>query len=351
MSEAGARSIAVVVPVHNEAAVLGDFHARLAAVLDGLAETISVLYVNDGSTDASARVLAELAREDPRVGTLALSRNFGKEAAITAGLDHAPGDAVIILDADLQDPPELIPELVARWRDGFDVVYGQRADRQSDSWLKRTTAELFYRLMQRTGRVRIPSQAGDYRLLSRRAVDAVVSLREHHRFMKGLYAWVGFPQAAVPYTREPRAGGESKWTYWRLWNLALEGITSFTAAPLKIASYLGLATAGGAFAYGLVIIARTLVMGRDVPGYASMMVVVLFLGGIQLMALGAIGEYLGRTFNEVKRRPLYFVDTYDPGRGARHRSRAPLAAVEGTGKSGALPAGPGRPDRQESLSG
>ncbi len=329
MSEAGVRRIAVVVPVHNEASVLHAFHARLGPVLDGLEETVSVLYVNDGSTDDSAGIIARLARDDPRVGLLALSRNFGKEAAITAGLDHAAGDAVIILDADLQDPPELIPELVDRWRAGFDVVYGQRTDRRSDSWLKRTTAELFYRLMQRTGRVRIPAQAGDYRLLSRRAVDAIVSLREHHRFMKGLYAWVGYPQAAVPYTREARAGGESKWTYWRLWNLALEGITSFTAAPLKIASYIGLATAGGAFFYGLVIIARTLIMGRDVPGYASIMVAVLFLGGIQLMALGAIGEYLGRTFNEVKRRPLYFVDTFDPGQGARSRSRAPLSAVAG----------------------
>mgnify|MGYP001828618361 CR=1 FL=1 len=332
MSRTDASSIAVVVPVHNEAAVLGDFHARLAAVLDGLEETASVLYVNDGSTDASADVIAGLSRGDPRVGSLALSRNFGKEAAITAGLDHAPGEAVIILDADLQDPPELIPELVARWRSGFDVVYGQRTDRRADSWLKRTTAEPFYRLMQRTGRVRIPSQAGDYRLLSRRAVDAIVSLREHHRFMKGLYAWVGYPQAAVPYTRESRAGGESKWTYWRLWNLALEGITSFTAAPLKIASYLGLVTAGGVFVYGLVIIARTLLMGRDVPGYASIMVVVLFPGGIQLMALGAIGEYLGRTFNEVKRRPLYFVDTYDPGSQARGDA-APLPIINPPGST------------------
>ncbi len=327
MSETGVRRIAIVVPVHDEASVLDAFHARLGPVLDGLEETASVLYVDDGSTDDSAGIIAGLAREDPRVGLLALSRNFGKEAAITAGLDHAAGDAVIILDADLQDPPELIPQLVDRWRAGFDVVYGQRTDRRADSWVKRTTAELFYRLMQRTGRVRIPSQAGDYRLLSRRAVDAIVSLREHHRFMKGLYAWVGYPQTAVPYTREARAGGESKWTYWRLWNLALEGITSFTAAPLKIASYIGLATAGGAFVYGLVIIARTLIMGRDVPGYASIMVAVLFLGGIQLMALGTIGEYLGRTFNEVKGRPLYFVDTFDPGRGARSRSRAPMTAV------------------------
>jgi glycosyltransferase involved in cell wall biosynthesis len=349
MTDADARNLAIVVPVHNEAAVLGAFHARLAAVLDGLDATATVLYVDDGSTDTSAEVIDRLSRDDPRVGLLALSRNFGKEAAITAGLDHATGDAVIVLDADLQDPPELIPELVARWRAGFDVVYGQRTDRRADTWLKRTTADLFYRLMQRTGRVRIPSQAGDYRLLSRRAVDAIVSLREHHRFMKGLYAWVGYPQAAVPYTREARAGGESKWTYWGLWNLALEGITSFTAAPLKIASYIGLATAGGAFVYGLVIIARTLIMGRDVPGYASIMVVVLFLGGIQLMALGAIGEYLGRTFNEVKRRPLYFVDTFDPGRGARQRSRAPLAAVEGAGQARGKP-GPDRTGRRERAS-
>ena len=327
MDKIGAESIAVVVPVHDESAVLEAFHRRLAAVLDGLELNASILFVDDGSTDGSQAVLTEIRDTDPRAGTLELSRNFGKEAAITAGLDHVKADAVVIMDADLQDPPELIPELVQRWRDGFDVVYAQRTDRQADSWAKRTTARWFYRLMQRTGRVRIPPQAGDYRLLSRRAVDALVSLREQHRFMKGLYTWVGYPQTAVPYTREPRAGGESKWTYWRLWNFAVEGITSFTAAPLKLASYVGLATAAGSFMYGLVIIARTLILGRDVPGYASLMVVILFLGGIQLIALGVIGEYLGRTFNEVKRRPLYFVDRFEPGRAARYDGHGSLAAV------------------------
>ncbi len=327
MAEAGSESIAIVVPVYDEAAVLQAFHSRLVAVLDTLDVSASILFVDDGSTDGSRSVLAAIRDDDPRAGALELSRNFGKEAAITAGLDHARADAVIVMDADLQDPPELIPELLQRWRDGFDVVYAQRTDRRADSWAKRTTAGWFYRLMQRTGRVRIPPQAGDYRLLSRRAVEALVSLREQHRFMKGLYTWVGYPQTAVPYARDPRAAGETKWSYWQLWNLALEGITSFTAAPLKLASYIGLATAVGSFVYGLVIIARTLIVGRDVPGYASLMVVILFLGGIQLIALGVIGEYLGRTFNEVKRRPLYFVDRFDPGRAARDEDRRPLAAV------------------------
>ena len=313
------RLITVVIPVFNEQQVLAEFHRRLAAVLAGLKSAdydAEILYVNDGSNDATLDLLQDLHQTDDRVAVLDLSRNFGKEIALTAGLDHARGDAVVVIDADLQDPPELIPQLLARWRDGFDVVYAQRQERRGETRFKKLTAALFYRLMQRLGPVHIPPDTGDYRLLSRRAVAALRQLREQHRFMKGLFTWIGYPQTAVTYRREPRHAGVSKWNYWRLWNLALEGITSFTVAPLKAATYLGLSTALGAFVYGLVIIGKTLHYGVDLPGYASLMVVILFLGGVQLVAIGIIGEYLGRMFNETKQRPLYFLNDSLPA--ARH---------------------------------
>jgi glycosyltransferase involved in cell wall biosynthesis len=307
-------SISVVVPLYNEAEVLAAFHARLAAVLDTLGLEAEVLYVNDGSTDGSLALLRELRRDDFRVAIVDLSRNFGKELALTAGIDHAGGDAVVLIDCDLQDPPELIPDLVRGWQDGYDVVYAQRTSREGDSLLKRATATAFYKLIRHTTRVDLPQQAGDFRLLSRRAADAIRSLREQHRYMKGLYAWVGFPQLAVPYRREPRHAGRTKWSYARLWNLAMEGFTSFTIAPLKLASYVGVAVALFAFVYGLRVIYKTLVYGDPVQGYPSMMVVILFLGGVELICLGMIGEYLGRMFNESKRRPLYFVNGYAPAR-------------------------------------
>jgi glycosyltransferase involved in cell wall biosynthesis len=219
----------------------------------------------------------------------------------------------VVIDADLQDPPEVIAELVAAWREGFDVVYAQRAARHGEGWLKRATAAGFYRVMQRVGgRVELPKDTGDFRLMSRRAVDALLQLREHHRFMKGLFAWVGFPSRAVLYDRAPRAAGTTKWNWWKLWNLSLEGITSFTVGPLKIATYLGLLTAAGALVYGAVVVVKTVLLGADVAGYPSLMVVVLFLGGVQLTTLGLIGEYLGRIFNETKRRPLYLVERHLP---------------------------------------
>jgi glycosyltransferase involved in cell wall biosynthesis len=313
--------ISVVVPAYNEEAVIEEFHRRLIAVADAQGLPVEIVYVDDGSTDRTCALMAAIASADSRVSVVELSRNFGKEIALTAGLDHAAGDAVIVIDADLQDPPELIPELVAKWREGFEVVYAQRVRRDGETWLKRWTASRFYQLIQHTGRVRIPKDTGDFRLMSRRALDALLQLREHHRFMKGLFAWIGFPQTAVPYVRDPRFAGETKWNYWKLWNFALEGITSFTVAPLKIATYVGLITAIGAFSYGLVIIVKTLALGVDTPGYASLMVVVLFLGGVQLMALGVIGEYLGRTFNEVKNRPLYVVGAYRPAAAAVSRRR------------------------------
>ncbi|PPQ35383.1 glycosyltransferase family 2 protein [Rhodopila globiformis] len=303
--------ISVVVPACNEAAGLDAFHQRLAAALEGQ-ENWEVIYVDDGSTDATLTVMRALQAADDRVGVLSLSRNFGKETAITAGLDHAAGDAVVVIDADLQDPPELIPALVAEWRAGYDMVAARRRSRAGETWLKRWTAHAFYRLARGMGDVRLPEDTGDFRLLSRRAVNAVGQLREHHRFMKGVFAWVGFPTTFVPYDRACRSTGVSKWTYWRLWNLALEGITSFTVMPLKCATYLGLGVAALAGVYALQVIVKTLVIGNPVAGYPSLMTVVLFLGGVQLMFLGVIGEYLGRVFNETKQRPLYLVQHYAP---------------------------------------
>ena len=314
--------LSVVVPVYNEESGLEAFHARLSAALDsGKLPGAEIIYVNDGSMDGSLGAVERIRQGDPRVAVLDLSRNFGKEIAMSAGLDHARGDAVVIIDADLQDPPELIPELVAPWLEGYDVVYARRSAREGETALKKATAFLFYRLMNRLAGFDIPRDTGDFRLLSRRALDALKGLREQHRFMKGLFAWIGFPHKEVLYRRQPRHAGKTKWNYWRLWNFALEGITSFTIAPLKVASYLGFVTALGAFVYGAWVIIKTELYGRDVPGYPSLMVVILFLGGIQLMTLGIIGEYLGRVFNETKNRPLYFLKGYSPARGVR-RGRA-----------------------------
>lgn len=305
----------VVVPAFNEGEGLRALQARLLPVLDGLDGLRSgILYVDDGSRDDTWDVMCALAAEEPRVEVLKLSRNFGKELALTAGLDHAEADAVVVIDADLQDPPELIPEFVAHWRQGFDVVYGTRLQRDGETWLKKLTAAGFYRVMDRLSHTPVPRDTGDFRLLSRRALDALRGLRERHRFMKGLFAWVGFRQCSVPYRRDPRHAGQSKFNYWKLWNFALEGITSFSTAPLRVATYIGVLTAALAFAYGLVIVAKTLLWGEPVAGYPSLMTVILFLGGIQLIALGMIGEYLGRLYDESKQRPLYLIDTWQPAR-------------------------------------
>ncbi len=305
--------LSIVVPVFNEEEVIERFHERLAAVMASLGLPWEVIYVNDGSRDRSLALLLALHARQGEVVVLSLSRNFGKEAAMTAGLDRARGEAAIIIDVDLQDPPELIPELVAGWREGFDVVYAQRRQREGETWLKRVTAAAFYRLMQHIGGpVRLPADTGDFRLLSRRALDALLQLRERHRFMKGLFAWIGFPSKAVLYDRAPRAAGTTKWNYWRLWNLSLEGITSFTVVPLKFATYIGLFTSACALLYGGQIVVKTLLLGNPVPGYPSLMAVLLFLGGVQLMTLGIMGEYLGRVFNEAKGRPLYIVERFLP---------------------------------------
>ena len=297
--------LSVVVPVFDEADTLPDFRSRLVGVLDGMGIEWEIIFVNDGSRDSSLECLDAFAAEDPRIAILDLTRNFGKEVALTAGIDQAKGDAVAVLDADLQDPPELIPDLLAELKDGIEVVCAQRTARHGERWFKRATAAGFYRLMEHVGPVSMPRNVGDYRVMSRDAAAAVSRLREYHRFMKGLFAWVGFRQKMVPYERDPRFAGDSKWSYWRLWNLSLEGITSFTFAPLRFSTYLGILTAGVAFLYALYFILKTLLVGDPVPGFPTLIVVILFLGGVQLMVLGIIGEYLGRVFNETKRRPLY----------------------------------------------
>ncbi len=307
--------ISIVIPTFNEAAIVGEMHHRLAAVMATLDTSWEAIYVNDGSCDTTLRIIETMRATDSHIGVVNLSRNFGKEIATTAGLDHARGDAVIVIDADLQDPPEVIPLLIAAWHQGYDVVYARRSKRKGDTWLKKTTAVAFYRTMRKLGDVELPQNVGDFRLMSRRVVDAVRQLREHHRFMKGLFAWVGFPSIQVEYDRDPRGAGRTKWSLWKLWNLAIEGITSYTVMPLKLATYLGLSVAIFAVVFGAQLILRTLLFGNPVAGYPSLMAVILFLGGTQLMTLGIIGEYLGRIFNETKRRPLYLVERYEPATG------------------------------------
>jgi polyisoprenyl-phosphate glycosyltransferase len=307
--------ISVVIPMYNEAEIIGVMHRRLSAVLASLDTPYEAIYVNDGSRDTTLCIVETMRETDSHIAVVNLSRNFGKEIATTAGMDHARGDAVIVIDADLQDPPEIIPLLIAAWRDGYDMVYARRRRREGETWLKKATAAAFYRTMRRLGDVELPRNVGDFRLMSRRVVDAVQQLREHHRFMKGLFAWVGFPSIAVEYDRDPRGAGRTKWPFWKLWNLAIEGITSHTVMPLKLATYLGLGVAAFAVVFGAQLILRTLLFGNPVAGYPSLMAVILFLGGTQLMTLGIIGEYLGRVFNETKRRPLYLVERYEPATG------------------------------------
>lgn len=314
MSDAGRDRLTVVVAAFNEAEALPLLHARLVPVLAALPGIDArVLYVDDGSTDRSWAVMRELAVHDPRVALLRLSRNFGKEAALTAGLDMVDAGAAMILDADAQDPPELIPQFVAKWREGFDNVYGRRSERAGESLAKRATASMFYRLIGRLSRTPVPEDTGDFRLLSPRALAALRELRERHRFMKGLFGWVGFNGAEIVYEREARVAGRSKFNFWKLWNLALEGITSFSTAPLRISTYLGLFTALVAIAYGGYVIIKAMLFGDAVAGWPSMMAVILFLGGVQLIALGMIGEYLGRLYLEAKQRPLYVVSDWHPG--------------------------------------
>ncbi len=300
-------TISLIIPMHNEAENITALYQRICTTLDPLGETWEMVCVNDGSTDDTLLRLLALQARDPRLFILDLSRKFGKEAALTAGLNEARGAVAIPLDADLQDPPELIPQLLARWREGYDVVLATRHQREADSWLKRTSAFLFYRVMNHLSEVPIPSDTGDFRLMTRTVIDALKQLPERRRFMKGLFAWVGFKTTEVCYQRPARHAGHSHFSLWRLWNFALEGITSFSQAPLRLASYLGLAVSLMAFLYALKIILDTLLFGNPVKGYPSLMVAILFFSGVQLMALGVLGEYLGRLYEESKQRPIYLI--------------------------------------------
>jgi glycosyltransferase involved in cell wall biosynthesis len=299
--------LSIVCPMHNEADGVEVFFSRINDALKPLNVSFEIICVNDGSTDSTLQQLLAFEKLDSAIRVIDLARNFGKEAALTCGIDYARGKAVIPIDADLQDPPELIPEMIALWRQGFDVVLPQRIDRQSDGFLKRKTAEWFYKVHNAISEPKMMANVGDFRLMDRQVIEALQQLPERRRFMKGIFAWVGFRQALIPYTRAPRATGRSKFSGWKLWNFGLEGITSFSTAPLRIWFYLGLIVAALAFVYGSIIIGRVLLFGRDTPGYASMITVILFLGGIQLIGLGILGEYLGRIYQETKQRPVYIV--------------------------------------------
>lgn len=306
--------LSVVVPVFNEEPILCEFYKRAEAVLGALPIDYELVFVNDGSRDQSRQIIRRLRAQDERICLVDLSRNFGKEIALTAGLEHAQGDALVVIDADLQDPPELIPRFIEKWREGFDVVCAKRSKRRGESFAKRATALGFYRIFNRLSRVHIPEDTGDFRLLSRRAAQAVLSLRERRRFMKGLFAWIGYPTTEIVYVRDSRSSGKTKWNYRGLWDFAIDGITSFSAVPLKIATYLGFLVAFGAFLYGMYIFWKKIFLGDPVTGFPSLMTVITFLGGVQLIAIGVLGEYIGRMFDEVKQRPLYLLNGYEPSR-------------------------------------
>lgn len=302
--------LTLVIAAFDEEMALPSIQPRLAAVMDRLqADGIDsrLLYVDDGSADGTWRVLQGIAAADSRVSLLRLSRNFGKEIALTAGLDQVTVGAAMILDADGQDPPELIPQFVARWREGYDDVHGTRVSRAGESWAKKATAHAFYRVIGRLAKTPVPADTGDYRLLSPRALAALRQIRERHRFMKGLFGWIGFNRIAVPYERHARVAGRTKFGFWRLWNFAIDGVTSFSTAPLRLATYVGLMTACTAFLFALWVIGKAIAYGDPVAGWPTMMAVILFLGSVQLVALGVIGEYLGRLYEESKQRPLYLV--------------------------------------------
>ncbi|PNG25305.1 glycosyltransferase family 2 protein [Methylocella silvestris] len=300
--------LSVVAPVYNESQNLRPLLERLIPVLESCARSFEIIFVDDGSTDDTIDVLRKAHDLDPRIRAVSLSRNFGKEIAIAAGLDHISGAAAVIIDADLQHPPEIIRAFVEKWREGYKNVYGQRIDRAADAPLRRVLTQRFYKLFGAVGEMQLPEGAGDFRLLDAKAVAALKTMREHARFSKGLYAWIGFKSIGVPFEVAPRLAGHSKFSYRKLTHFALDGLMSFTTMPLKIWTYFGLATSVLALALAAFYVIRTLLLGVDVPGYASLIVSITFFAGIQLLSLGILGEYIGRIFAEVKRRPLYLVE-------------------------------------------
>lgn len=299
--------LSIVVPCYNEQDNLDGFFHRLIPVLEGCGLTWEVVCVNDGSRDDTLATLGAWHERESRIKVLGLSRNFGKECALSAGLDHARGDAVIPIDADLQHPPEAIPEMIAKWREGFDVVYAVRKARIGQSWLSRMQAKAFYWVFDRLCEVPLPREVGDFRLLDRKVVDVINAMPERTRFMKGIFAWVGFRQIGIPYDQEERLHGETKWGLWSLLRFAFDGLVAFSDYPLRIGALVGAIISAVAFFYIVVRVIKTLIFGIDVPGYESIIVIMMFLGGVQLITLGVIGHYLGRVFNEVKGRPLFII--------------------------------------------
>ncbi|NOH32356.1 glycosyltransferase family 2 protein [Vibrio chagasii] len=302
-------SLSIIVPFYNEQEVLEEFHSRLTKVLDSLPITSEIVYVDDGSKDNSLDVVSSFTSINSSISVIGLSRNFGKESAMSAGLEHCRGQAVILLDADLQDPPELIPQMIAKWREGYDVVNMQRRQRDGETWFKKFSAASFYKVMNAAAKIDVPENVGDFRLLSREVVDHINQLPERNRYMKGIFSWPGFRQATIQFNRDARFCGETKWNYLKLIGLAMDGITSFSIRPLRIATAVGGLVALSAFIYGVIIVFKTMMFGEPITGYPSMMVVQLALGGIQLLSIGLMGEYIGRIFIETKNRPLYLIQS------------------------------------------
>jgi len=316
------KKISILIPAYNEEAVLEKLFVRLGNLANGTKDyEFEFLFVNDGSRDKTLEIIKEHAETDKRVSYVNFSRNFGKEIAMIAGLDHVTGDATVIIDADLQDPPELIPKMIAFWEQGYDDVYAKRKSRKGESWFKRNSSKLFYRILQRFSDVTIQEDTGDFRLLDRRAVEALKQFRESERYTKGMFSWIGFNKKEILYDRDERAAGETKWNYPKLINLAIDGVTSFTTAPLRISTVIGVLVSLFTFIYLVYLVIRTLFFGSDLSGYPSMMAVILFLGGVQLLSLGVIGEYVGKIFNETKHRPLYFVEEYHNGTPKKTQSK------------------------------
>ena len=299
--------LSIVSPVYNEAENIDEFYSRILSSTKDLNLEIEIVYINDGSQDNTIQIINKQSENDNRIASIDLSRNFGKEIALTAGLDHASGDAVIIIDGDLQDPPELIPKLVEKWLNGYDVVNAKRIERKGEGFFKRLTSYVYYRLLFHISDINIPMDTGDFRLLNRKALDALLELREKHRYMKGLFAWVGFKQAEIEYQREARYKGKTKWSFFGLSNLAFDGLTSFSILPLRLASTVGFISAFFGFFYGAMIVVKKVFFQEPVAGFTSLVVLITFFGGIQLLSIGIIGEYIGRIFNETKNRPLYIV--------------------------------------------
>lgn len=306
------KSIVIMVPCYNEEAVLNNFYERVESVIKDIKEIkFSYLFVNDGSSDTTLEIMRNLRNKDDKVHYIALSRNFGKEIAMIAGIDYTDSDAIIIMDADLQDPPELLPEMIKWWQNGYKDVCAKRRSREGETWFKKWSSHTYYKLLQHLTNVPIQIDVGDFRLLDRQCVEALKLFRETQRYTKGMFSWIGFDKKEILFDRDARAAGSTKWNYWKLLNLAIEGITSFTMAPLRIASFLGCILAVLSAIYLIIVILKTLIFGEDVRGYPSLVSIILFIGGVQIFFLGIIGEYLGRIFNETKHRPLYLVKEYD----------------------------------------